>query len=107
MRIANLSDVKNDLSRYVAQVRRGGSVRILLRGVPVADLVPVERGGEEGADDAELAELEKLGLARRGSTLDARAERDLDRPGPRVSPGRGTGSADAVKVLLAERRSGR
>jgi prevent-host-death family protein len=101
MRIAKLSDVKNDLSRYVAQVRRGGTVRILVRGVPVADLVPVAGGAEQGADDAELAELEKLGLARRGSKLDAQAERTLDQPGPRVSHGR------AVEVLLAERRGGR
>jgi prevent-host-death family protein len=101
MRIANLSQVKNDLSRYVAQVRRGGTVRILVRGVPVADLIPIESGGEKGADDAELAELEKLGLARRGSALDARTEHELGRPGPRLSGGR------AVEVLLAERRGGR
>ncbi len=101
MRIAKLSDVKNDLSRYVAQVRRGGSVRILVRGVPVADLVPIASGAEQGADDAELAELEKLGLARRGSALDARTERELEQPGPRVSQG------GAVEALLAERRSGR
>ena len=41
MKVANLADVKNDLSRFVAQVRRGGRVRILVRGVPAADLVPV------------------------------------------------------------------
>jgi prevent-host-death family protein len=87
MRVAKLSDVKNDLSWYVAQVRRGGSVRILVRGVPVADLVPIVSGAEQGADDAELAELEKLGLARRGSALDARTERELEQPGPRVKQG--------------------
>jgi prevent-host-death family protein len=101
MQIANLSDVKNDLSRYVAQVRRGGSVRILVRGVPVADLVPIEQGSERGSEDAQLAELERLGLARRGSAIGASDERALERPGPRVSGGR------AVEVLLAERRSGR
>jgi prevent-host-death family protein len=101
MRIANLSDVKNDLSRYVAQVRRGNTVRILLRGVPVADLVPVESRGDEEPGDAELGELEKLGLVRRGSPLDRRAERELDRPGPRVRGGR------AVEVLVAERRAAR
>ncbi|MET0593920.1 MAG: type II toxin-antitoxin system prevent-host-death family antitoxin [Polyangiaceae bacterium] len=101
MRVANLADVKNDLSRYVAKVRRGTSVRILVRGIPVADLVPVEDRGSSGSDDAELAELERLGLARRGSKLSAADERDLGRPGPRVK-GRG-----AVDALLDERRSGR
>ena len=101
MRVAKLADVKNGLSRYVAQVRRGATVRILVRGVPAADLVPVESRDESGAGNAELAELEKLGLARRGSVPDARAERELDRPGPRVKKGR------AVEVLLAERRGGR
>jgi prevent-host-death family protein len=101
MKTANLSDVKDDLSRYVAQVRRGGSVRILVRGMPVADLVPIERGGAAGAEEAELAELEKLGLARRGGALSAKAERELGRPGPRVSGGR------AVEALLADRRRGR
>lgn len=98
MKLANLSDVKDDLSRYVARVRRGASVRILVRGVPVADLVPIARGSEKGTDDAELAELEKLGLARRGAALGARAERELEEPGPRVSGGH------AVAALLADRR---
>ena len=71
MRVANLAEVKNSLSRYVAQVRRGGTVRILVRGVPVADLVPVESRDESGAGDAELAELERLSLAcsTTGSTM--------------------------------------
>lgn len=99
--MANLSDVKNDLSRYVAQVRRGGSVRILLRGVAVADLVPLVGGSEQGGDEAELAELERAGLARRRAALDASTERSLDRPGPRIRGGR------AVETLLAERRAGR
>jgi prevent-host-death family protein len=101
MRVANLADVKNDLSRYVAKVRRGTSVRILVRGIPVADLIPVEGRGGEGSDDAELAELEKLGLARRGAKLSVKAERELSRPGPRVKGG------TAVEALLEERRSGR
>lgn len=102
MRMANLADVKNDLSRFVAQVRRGGRVRILVRGVPAADLVPVERAaGTTQADDAELDELERLGLVRRGAAMNAKEQRELDRPGPRVRGGH------AVEALLAERRSGR
>lgn len=102
MRVANLADVKNGLSRFVAQVRRGGRVRILVRGVPAADLVPIEGGTEAPESDGlELAELEKLGLARRGVGASARDIRELDRPGPRVRGGR------AAESLLAERRAGR
>jgi prevent-host-death family protein len=103
MKIANLAEVKNDLSRFVADVRRGGRVRILVRGVPAADLVPVERvSGTRESDDAELSELELLGLVRRAAASPtAKDTRELDRPGPRVRGGR------AVEALLAERRSAR
>lgn len=99
MRVAKLSDVKNDLSRYVSQVRRGGTVRILVRGVPAADLVPVR--GDAPGDDGELAELEKLGVARRGAALGPVEERELSRPGPRVR------GASVVTTLLEERRRSR
>ena len=103
MKVANLADVKNDLSRYVAQVRRGARVRILVRGVPAADLVPVEGARDARAsDEAELIELEADGWVRRGKVSPTSKESlELDRPGPRVRGGR------AVEVLLEERRSSR
>ena len=102
MRVANLADVKDDLSRFVALVRRGGRVRILVRGVPAADLVPVEVAEGTSADEeAALAALAKQGLVRPGRRMSAADQRELDRPGPRVRGGR------AVEVLLAERRAGR
>jgi prevent-host-death family protein len=102
MKIANLAEVKNDLSRFVAEVRRGGRVRILVRGVPAADLVPVEMSTANELDGAELSELETLGLVRRGAGHEAEADmRELERPGPRVRGGR------AVDALLAERNAGR
>ena len=87
MKTANLSDVKDDLSQWVERVRRGERVRILVHGVPAADLVPVEVGGE-------LAELERLGVVRRGT---AGWPKELDEPGPRV-PG-----DSAVAALLRDR----
>lgn len=103
MKIANLVDVKNDLSRFVAEVRRGGRVRILVRGVPAADLVPVEKPESANErDDFELTELETLGLVRRSvASLSSRDTRELERPGPRVRGGR------AVESLLAERKGAR
>jgi prevent-host-death family protein len=100
MRMANLADVKNELSRFVAQVRRGERVRILVRGVPAADLVPVQSSADaEGDQDADLAELEALGFVRRaGAALTKQEVRELERPGPKVRRGR------AVAVLIAQRR---
>src|SRR5262245_58263892 len=100
MKVAKLTDVKNELSRYVEHVRRGGTVRILLRGVPVADIVPL--GAAHGPDDdwteAEIADLERRGIIRRGGR---RRASELDRPGPRVRDDAG------VEALLRERRDGR
>ena len=103
MKVANLADVKNELSRYVALVRRGTRVRILVRGVPAADLVPVDKLSDTSeGDELELNELEKQGLIRRAvPKLTSPEQRELDRPGPRVRGGR------AVETLVAERRGGR
>src|SRR5256885_12748032 len=81
MAAAKLSDVKNDLSRYVARARRGERIRILVRGVPVAEIGPIE-SARDGDDDEEarLADLERRGVIRRGSGgLAAR----VPQPGPR------------------------
>jgi antitoxin (DNA-binding transcriptional repressor) of toxin-antitoxin stability system len=75
MESAKLSDVKDGLSRYVEKVRKGGTVRILVRGVAVADLVPVV------ADDDEVI-----------------AEKELLTPGPKV---KGPPPSEAI---VAERR---
>lgn len=96
MKVANLARVKDGLSRYVDYVKRGGRVRILVRGVPTAELVPVVLA--EGSDDeAELRELERQGIVRRGT---GKFPRELMRPGPRV---RGTPLSE---IVLAERKSG-
>jgi prevent-host-death family protein len=93
--MASLTRVKNELSRYVEYVRRGEVVRILVRGVPVADLVPIA-GVDEGADEPRLRELERRGVIRRGRGT---WPRELDSPGPRVE------GNDAVSALIAERRT--
>ena len=99
MRTVKLSQVKDELSRYVDLVRHGETVRILVRRVPVADLVPVASPGDtKGFDEAEAAELEREGTIRAGRGGWPRA---LDRPGPRVR-----GNA-AVAAVLRERRQGR
>lgn len=98
MKMVSLSDAKANLSRHVDRARHGESVRIHVRGIPVAELVPV--GGNSPSETAagELCELERAGLVRRGrgEVPDA-----IFKPGPVV---RGKG---AMAGLLDERRSGR
>lgn len=98
MKTASLSEVKNRLSTYVDQVRAGGRVRILVRGVPAADLVPVERQATKDGDEWALAELERRGVVRRGAGgLDA----ELLKAGPRLA------GRPLSEDLVEERRSGR
>ena len=98
MKMVSLSDAKANLSRYVERVQHGESVRIQVRGVPAAELVPVDSGAQGKGDIGELQELERAGLIRRGrGTLpDA-----IFKPGPAV---RGKG---VMAALLDERRAGR
>ena len=99
MAAAKLSDVKNDLSRYVARARRGERIRILIRGVAVAEIGPLEAAQErEGEENSRLAELERRGLIRRGR---GGLEPGILKPGPRP---RGRSTSD---LLVEERRSGR
>lgn len=95
MNTAKLSDVKNDLSRYVARVRQGARVRITVRGVAVADLVPVGADPLGAEDWPEMDELENGGMVTRGRRTGSDAI--LDRAGPRVRGG------DAVSAVLKDR----
>ncbi len=99
MKTIPLSEAKDHLSRYVARVRSGESVRILVRGVPVADLVPVGAGSDAPADEeAELEELERLGVIRRGR---GSVPKEIFRPGPRAR------GRPLSELIIEERRSGR
>jgi prevent-host-death family protein len=99
MAAAKLSDVKNDLSRYVARVRRGERIRILVRGVPVAEIVPIDGLSESNDDDdeARLRDLERRGIIRRGK---GGLEAGIMKPGPRPR-GRPTS-----EMVIQERESG-
>lgn len=48
MGIASISELKANLSRYLREVRRGGEVQVLERGVPIARLVPPAENDEDG-----------------------------------------------------------
>jgi len=91
MKTANLSEVKDRLSAYVRMVRQGERIRILVRGVAAADLVPVDA---EPDDEALLLDAEHRGVVRRGTGI---LDPMIFEPGPRVS---GSPSDD----LIRERR---
>ena len=69
MKKAKIAELKNHLSRYLDHVRSGGSVLVLDRGQPVAQIVPLARptGGSRG-HDGRLARLERRDLIRRGGS---------------------------------------
>ncbi len=99
MKQAKISDLKNNLSRYLAYVRKGGVVRVMDRDRPVADLVPLGRDEpSDGEIDAILLDLERKGIVSRGTG--SLPDGFLDRPLPKAK-------ASVLQALLDERRSGR
>jgi antitoxin (DNA-binding transcriptional repressor) of toxin-antitoxin stability system len=98
MKVVRVADAKKELGHHLEYVKRGGTIRIVDRDRPVADLVPI-RAANDGDDDALLDRLEKRGLVRRGKGGPVPA--DLLRPGP---PARDAGVLDA---LVEDRRSSR
>ena len=97
MKEAKISELKNQLSRYLALVRRGEVVRIVDRNRPVAQIVPIDSVAGRRAVGAEaLAEMERRGLVRRGN---GRLDREiLDRD----PPGKPSG---VLRALLDEREA--
>ena len=62
MSTVSISELKANLSRYVREVRRGGEVEVLDRGVPVARIVAAPSGGGERGRESLIA----LGVIRPG-----------------------------------------
>jgi antitoxin (DNA-binding transcriptional repressor) of toxin-antitoxin stability system len=96
MDVVTISELKNNLSRYLKRVRRGGVVLVRDRDEVIARIEAA--GGSSAGDDASwLDALERRGTIRRGRGTvrpDWRAAR------PRVG-------VDVVAALLAERDEGR
>lgn len=94
MKKAKVAELKNGLSRYLAHVKRGGTVLVFERDRPVAQIIPA--AVSSGRGDRRLAELERQGLIRRGR---GGLPELLRRRPIRVK-------GSVLKDLLAERRSG-
>jgi antitoxin (DNA-binding transcriptional repressor) of toxin-antitoxin stability system len=63
MKKASVSDLKNQISRYLDYVKQGETVLVLDRMVPVAELKPVT----ERSSSRKLVALERKGIIRLGS----------------------------------------
>ena len=63
MRKASVSELKNQISRYLDYVKHGETVLVLDRSVPVAELKPVTGKSSSG----KLLALERKGIIRLGS----------------------------------------
>ena len=96
MKKAKISDLKNNLSRYLDLVRKGETVEILDRDIPIAVIVSISEV-EGKARDARILDLERKGVLRVG---DSSLLRSLQKNRP---PGKETG---ALKALLQEREEG-
>ena len=100
MKQAKVSELKNNLSRYLSYVRRGGVVRVFDRDRAVAELVPIGQGATGGSDELDgiLDDLERKDIVRLGTgELPAGF---LTRRLPRAA-------RSVVDALLEERRKGR
>ncbi len=100
MKQANVSTLKNNLSRYLDYVKSGGVVRVFDRDRPVAEIVALggEENGAPGALAAILADLERQGVVRRGTGAVSAVL--LRSPLP-------TSRRSVVAALLEDRRAGR
>jgi prevent-host-death family protein len=65
MKTVSVSELKAHLSKYLREVKRGGEVQVLERGVPVARLVRVQ--GARRSDPARRERLVRSGILRPGA----------------------------------------
>jgi prevent-host-death family protein len=108
MKQVRIADLKNNLSRHLAQVRRGGEITVYDRDTPVARIVPYvvpdgASAGRSGAAAAASAER-VAGLVRQGvlSHGHPQAVADWLEAHEPITPPAGTPSA--VDILLTMRR---
>jgi prevent-host-death family protein len=92
MRQVGVTELKNKLSQYLRLVKRGETIEILERSIPVARLEGIESGSASGS-----APLEKL--LRDG--IVTRAKRQPGKGGLKTPPVPCAG--DAVQALIEER----
>ena len=113
MQPVKIADLKNNLSRHLARVRRGGEITVLDRDTPVARIVPFTHADPGGSRAAERPR-DRTGAAERVAAL---ARQGVLSPGnPKAVAewvedhrpiARPAGAASAVDLLLEMRREPR
>jgi prevent-host-death family protein len=99
MRIASITEAKNNLSALIDSLKGGSPVLIVDRGRPVARLEPVT-GTQAGEQEARLGRLVREGLLRSRRKAPARAVFSSQPP-------RANTDASIVNAVIEERRDGR
>jgi prevent-host-death family protein len=101
MQVVKIADLKNNLSRHLTRVRRGGTLTVLDRNAPIARIVPIDHHPASGAEaaDERLAELVSQGILTPGSQQ--ALARWVDAHPPIKRPGK---SRSAVQTLIDMRR---
>jgi prevent-host-death family protein len=99
MKIASVTEAKNNLSALIDGLKGGSPVLIVDRGRPVARLEPVTTG-LEAEPDGRLARLVRSGIVRPRRAAPARTL--FSHQPPLAKAG-----ASALEALLEERRQGR
>jgi prevent-host-death family protein len=92
VRSVNIAALKNELSRYLNEVRQGEELLIRDRNVPIAKIVPLQQAGEPQAEELALAAAGKLRLPQ--ASLPASF---WSIQGPRVSPKRTMAAVEAER----------
>ena len=93
MKGVNVATLKNRLSHYLREVKKGEEIIIRARNQPIARIVPMHGAADE---DAELASLAARGIIRLGKGRGL-GEEFWKLPAPRVS-------AEILKRALDEER---
>lgn len=65
MKTVSVTELKTHLSKYLREIRRGGEVQILDRGVPIARLTQLSPASDEH-DESQRRRMIKNGLLRPG-----------------------------------------
>jgi prevent-host-death family protein len=92
MRSVNIADLKNNLSRYLNEVRQGEEVLVRDRNLPIAKIVPLSTDNEE----EELLALAAQGLISLPQKTHGFPKDFFTAPLPKVK-------VDALKLLREER----
>jgi prevent-host-death family protein len=99
MKVASITETKNNLSALLDQVRQGETVLIVDRGRPIARLEPAIVDATEGPE-GRLARLERQGLVKRAA--EPPSTHILKSRPPRMRSG-----GSLVEAVIEERRQGR